>query len=352
MTLHNNARHLREATDSILAQTERDFVMLMLDDGSVDETEAIAREYERKDERVRYARHPERQGMVPTWKRVAEGAFEEFPNAPYFAWVSDHDRWHPGWLARMTAELDANPATVLAYPVTFRIDEEGRPTGKVPRAFETAGVSDVSARWRAFCANGVGSGDMVYGLIRMSALRAAGYFRPVMNPDRLLIAELTLQGQIRQVDEPLWWRRQSAVASIARQRTTLFAGTPPRRFGWPPSLQHAAVLWETYAGSAAPPVRFGRGQFAAMLVRYQVTSLWRFFRKTDVSKSLGRGVDNLHWVKKLVKKGFHHAVYHTMVGLHKLHGRTRRFRRRLVHDVLVWTHRAGLRGPRGGTRIP
>jgi len=56
---------------------------------------------------------------------------------------------------------------------------------------------------------GFGSGDMVYGLIRMRALEAAGVFRPVLNPDRLLIAELSHQGEIRQVAEPLWWRRQS-----------------------------------------------------------------------------------------------------------------------------------------------
>ena len=35
--------------------------------------------------------------------------------------------------------------------------------------------------------------------------------------------------------------------------------------------------------------------------------------KTDTSKSIGRGVDNAHFVKKLVKKGVRHAVYYTLV---------------------------------------
>ena len=72
MTLHNNARHLREAANSILSQTQGDFVLVMLDDGSSDETERIAREIERHDPRVRYVRQPARQGMVPTWKHVVE----------------------------------------------------------------------------------------------------------------------------------------------------------------------------------------------------------------------------------------------------------------------------------------
>ena len=56
---------------------------------------------------------------------------------------------------------------------------------------------------------------MVYGLMRMDALRDAGIFRSVLNPDRLLIGEMSLRGQIEQVQQPLWFRRQAAVASIA-----------------------------------------------------------------------------------------------------------------------------------------
>jgi glycosyltransferase involved in cell wall biosynthesis len=125
MTLYNNAHHLREAADSILAQTHSDFALLMLDDGSSDEVEAAARDYERRDGRVRYFRHAQRQGMVPTWKEVVEIARREHPGAEFFAWVSDHDRWDPRWLARMLEELDTHPDTVLAYPQTLRIDEHG-----------------------------------------------------------------------------------------------------------------------------------------------------------------------------------------------------------------------------------
>src|SRR5262245_58228197 len=68
MTLFNNARHLREAADSLLAQTYGDFALIMLDDASEDDTERIARDYEQRDSRIRYLRHAQRQGMVPTWR--------------------------------------------------------------------------------------------------------------------------------------------------------------------------------------------------------------------------------------------------------------------------------------------
>lgn len=352
MTLCNNARHLREAADSLMGQTYQAFALLMLDDGSTDDTERVAREYEQRDPRVRYFRHEQRQGMVPTWREVVEIAVRDVPRAEYFAWVSDHDRWHPAWLARMVAELDAAPDVVLVYPVTLRIDEQGAPADKEPRSFQTVGITDIASRWRAFCHHGVGSGDMVYGLMRLEALRVAGIFRPVLNPDRLLVAELTLQGQIRQVPEPLWWRRQSAVPSVTRQRTTLFSGPPPRWFGWPPTVQHAIAIVQAYRRTEAPPVRLSAPRLAWMLALYQVTSAWRHFRKTDVSKSVGRGVDNAHWVKKIIRKGVHHAVYYTLVGVRTLRGRCRRAGRRAVYEFLMLTHRLGLRGPRGGARTP
>ncbi len=332
MTLYNNAGHLREATDSILCQTHADFALLMLDDGSSDEAEGIAREYERRDGRVRYWKHAERQGMVPTWKEVVEIARREYPQAEYFAWVSDHDRWDSRWLATMVAELDSRPAIVLAYPQTLRIDERGQVMGKEPRVFDTSGLADRQARWRRFSWNGFGSGDMVYGLIRLRALEGAGIFRPVLNPDRLLIGELTLQGQIRQVPEHLWSRRQSDQASVARQSVSLFAGATPARFGWPPSLQHAIVLRRA-------------GVSASMIATYVVATAWRATRKTETSKSIGRGVDNVHFVKKVVKKGIHHAIYYTLIGVRWFAGRCRRIGRKVVYEILMFTHRTGWRGP-------
>ena len=351
MTLYNNARHLREAADSLLAQSRTDFVLLMLDDGSRDETEAIAREYERRDARVRFFQHPERQGMIPTWREVAERASRDYPEAAYFAWVSDHDRWHPEWLARLAAELDAHPDVVLAYPLSPRINEDGTPGLKEPRTFDTHGIGSVQERWSRFCYEGVGAGDIVYGVARIPALRAAGIFRSVLRPDRLLLAELTLHGQIRQVDEPLWFRRETSVSSVARQSVTLFAGSAPRWFVLPPWLQHGAVLFREYGGPTKvgpyerehAPLRIPRVRLAWMVLLYGVTYTWRHIRKTETSHRIGRGVDNAYWVKKVIKKAYHYAVYETLVAMHAVHGRLRRVVRGGVRDFLILTHRLGLR---------
>ena len=347
MTLHNNAGHLAEALDSLVAQTHRDFVLVMLDDHSTDGTETIARSYAARDPRLRYYRHDARQGMIATWREVAELGRSECPSAEFFAWVSDHDRWHPRWLERLIGELERAPEAVLAYPITRRLTPQGQEIEKGPRRFDTSGMSDRRDRWSHFCRHGVGAGDMVYGLMRFDALREAGVFRSVLRPDRLLVAELVLQGEIRQVPEVMWFRRQAAATSVERQRHTLMLpGSEPRWFWWPPWLQHASMLNREYA--ARVDRRFGltRGEWRRMLLTYQLTYGWRHVRKSETSHAVGRAIDGAVWIRKRVKHYYHHAVYHTLVGGRAAWGKARRAGRRAVYEVLMFTHRTGLRGQR------
>lgn len=345
MTLYNNARHLPEALDSLLAQTWSDFVLVLLDDASSDETEQVARAYAARDARVRYFRHAERQAMIATWHEVVTLAARECPSAEYFAWVSDHDRWHPRWLARLVDELDGDPGAVLAYPITRRMGHAGEELEKGPRLFDTAACTTLAERWRHFCHEGVGAGDMVYGLMRLDALRQAGIFRVVLRPDRLLMAELTLRGRVRQVPEVLWFRRQSHGTSVERQQTTLvLEGHEPKGFSSPPWLQHTRLLWREYAARDPRPLPLTRRDWARMLLRYQLTYGWRHFRKSEGSHALARGVSHLVFAKKRAKHHYHHAVYNTLVGGRALWGRTRRAGRRALYRVLVFTHRIGIRG--------
>lgn len=66
MSVYNGARFLREAVDSILAQTMPDFEFLIVDDGSIDETSAILSSY--TDPRIRVVRQ-ENQGLAAALNR-------------------------------------------------------------------------------------------------------------------------------------------------------------------------------------------------------------------------------------------------------------------------------------------
>jgi hypothetical protein len=313
MTLHDRAAYLTEALDSLLAQSHRNFELVMVDDASTDETEAIARRYEQQDRRVRYVRFPQRRGMVAAWRSAFEHA--SAGGARYFAWASDHDRWHSRWLETLVGTLQEYPDVVLAYPLTQRMDPGGAPLAKPARQFETFGVRDPEHRWRLFNrSDAVAAGDMVYGLMRATAVRDAGVFREVLCPDRLLLAELTLRGQIRQVPEVLWSRRQFATGSVERQRSTLFAPDtrPPSRLT-PPWYMHARSLWATYGRQRHPAVPMSSGTAGGLIAAYAAAYAWRHYGKSSVQRGILSALGWPRWIYKRAKHATLLGIYGVLV---------------------------------------
>jgi glycosyltransferase involved in cell wall biosynthesis len=318
MTLHNRAAYLAEAIASMLAQSQRDFILVLVDDGSTDETERIARSYELADTRVRYVRLPSRRGMIEAWRAAFEAA--SATGARYFAWASDHDKWHPQWLEKLMDVLDGSSSIVLAYPLTQRVDPEGRALTKPTRQFETFGIADRDTRWALLNrSETVAAGDMVYGLMRTDAVRDAGIFRDVLCPDRLLVAELTLQGEIRQVPEPLWYRRQFTEGSVERQRFTLFPpGTqPPSKF-MPPWYMHARALWNVYGPGSHPRVKLSRTEAFRLVTAYAAAYASRHYAKSSVQRGILTVLGWPRWIYKRLKHAVLLVVYGVLVAMRQI----------------------------------
>jgi glycosyltransferase involved in cell wall biosynthesis len=264
--LFNHAEHVREAIESVLGQTFSDFALVLVDDVSSDATPDIAREYTGRDGRVSYERNAERLGMIENSRRVFEIARRRYPEAEYFAWTSDHDLWHPRWLQQLVDALDADREVVLAYPLNRRIDPGGAVLKRKPWVFDTCGLSN---RWKRF-RTGIGrmrAGNMVYGLYRVEALARAGVYRRIVIPDRLLMAELSLYGQFKQVPEVLWFRRwYGRVFSLDRQRASFFPGRRPLYSYCPWWMAHSVSLVYTLTirGAGRPELSRGTGLLAGL----------------------------------------------------------------------------------------
>ena len=67
MAAYNGARYLKDAIDSILNQTFKDFEILIIDDGSTDQSAEIVQSY--KDPRIRFLRNEQNMGIVVTRNR-------------------------------------------------------------------------------------------------------------------------------------------------------------------------------------------------------------------------------------------------------------------------------------------
>jgi hypothetical protein len=258
--LYSNAGHLPEALESLLMQTFPDFALELVDDVSSDETPDIARRYEARHDRISYVRNEERLGMVRNWRRAFELARERHPEMEYFAWASDHDVWHPRWLGKVVEALDDDPDVVMAYPLSIGIDDDGDVV-REPWEFDTHGIENIRRRTR-LASDNMAAGDMVYSLFRADALERCGVYRLVLLPDRLLVNQLALHGQFKQVPEALWFRRFSSSVrpSYARQRASFFPGGAPFQSFLPWPVQHgAAAAWSLVVKGKGPDGS-GRGE--------------------------------------------------------------------------------------------
>jgi len=242
MPVYERPDSLAQSLESILGQTRTDFALVIVDAGPTVETETVLTRYLQRDPRITYERTPTRLGMVKHWRRCLTRARELHPHSEYFAWVSDHDFWHPRWLERLVAELDAHPGVVLAYPRTLKL--HARAGTRVPWSFETFGEKDPVQRVR-LATEGMFAGDMIYGLCRADALQTAGVFRPAHQPDRQVLAALAALGEFRQVPEVLWYRQVPQAFSLERRRDVFFTGMVPLHAYLPYRVQHfGLMLWD------------------------------------------------------------------------------------------------------------
>ena len=75
---YNGSKHLAECINSILAQTCRDFEVVICDDQSSDGTLDLARELAKGDERFRFISNPRRFGLVGNWNNCIKQARGEW----------------------------------------------------------------------------------------------------------------------------------------------------------------------------------------------------------------------------------------------------------------------------------
>jgi glycosyltransferase involved in cell wall biosynthesis len=202
------ARWLRAAVDSALAQDGIDVEVIVVDDGSTDDTPSVLASY---GDRIRSVRQPNR--GLPAARNVGIAA----TRSEYVAFLDADDTWEPGKSLAQAAYLDEHPACGLVFCDVWRMDEDGR---KIAPLLGPHGASIPTGHVfeRLFRGNFI----LVPGVMaRRSVVERAGSFdeslRSVEDYDLWLrIAELA---EIGFVAEPLaCWRDRPGQMSRDRDR--------------------------------------------------------------------------------------------------------------------------------------
>lgn len=128
MPTYNRAHLIGESIQSVLDQTFQDFELIIVDDGSSDDTEAVVKRF--NDPRIRYIyqQNKGQSGATNTGIRNARGK--------YIAFLDSDDLWVPELLEVEVAILDAKPDIGLVYAKAQAMDEKGNPKPRIRGAYE------------------------------------------------------------------------------------------------------------------------------------------------------------------------------------------------------------------------
>ncbi|WP_242145109.1 MULTISPECIES: glycosyltransferase family A protein [unclassified Bacillus cereus group] len=101
--LYNAEKYIEETMQSILNQTYQNIEIVVVDDGSKDQSPIIVKELQRKHpEKVRYV-HQENQGVS-----VARNTGIEHANGEYVAFLDSDDLWHPSKIEKQVQSMHIN----------------------------------------------------------------------------------------------------------------------------------------------------------------------------------------------------------------------------------------------------
>ena len=129
MPMHNSATFVGEAIESVLAQSYREWELIIVDDESTDASVSIVEAYAQKDPRIRLFRNPKPIKMPSAPRNMGLS----MAKGRYIAFLDSDDMWLPEKLTQQIP-LMQNPQVAIVYSNYEKMTESGKKTGRVIKA--------------------------------------------------------------------------------------------------------------------------------------------------------------------------------------------------------------------------
>ena len=228
--VYNAEKYLRAALDSVLAQTFRDFEVVISDNGSTDSTLEICREYAARDPRVRYVHIDVNRGLIWNHLRV-----QDLARGRFFMFGPQDDWFAPEYVERCVTALESDPGVAYVFSEAVLVDESGAMIG---REITRQRLSDPSPSTRFWDVLVVKGGINPYGMTRL-ALRTPAPWKPVPRVERIVLAEFALWGRFDLLPGDLYFRRVHPDQFTTNRKSRRLESTgldPSRGRGWRSSV--------------------------------------------------------------------------------------------------------------------
>lgn len=133
MSTYNRGDIVSNTINSVLNQTFTDFEFLIINDGSVDNTAYVLKEFSKKDKRIVIIDNGQNLGLIASLNKGLDRA-----RGKYIARIDDDDRMFPQRLAKQVAFMETHPDTaVLATGIrTFKYGKPHSDLGCPPTPAE------------------------------------------------------------------------------------------------------------------------------------------------------------------------------------------------------------------------
>lgn len=140
---YNHARYLPQTIDSVLTQSFQDLELLILDDGSSDNSHEVLSDYQQRyPDKIHYMWHA---GHANRGISYSCNVALAKARGTYFTWLGSDDYWLPEKLARQVKFMDEHPQVGLSYTAAHTLSA----SGELFPAIATQGYI-ASDAWRQF----------------------------------------------------------------------------------------------------------------------------------------------------------------------------------------------------------
>ena len=107
MPAYNSARFIGESIKSVQRQNFQDWELIIIDDGSVDDTEEIIKKYAKEDGRIKYFRNTKNQGSARARNRGVKES-----KGRYIAFIDSDDLWYEEKLSKQVEFMIGNGCSI------------------------------------------------------------------------------------------------------------------------------------------------------------------------------------------------------------------------------------------------
>ena len=225
LPVYNGEKTIRKSLQSIISQTFTDFVLIISDNGSTDNTQDICKEFVKHDKRILFFQQNKTMNSVWNFEYLLNSAKTE-----YFVWIAADDFWESTFLEKNIHILDTKKDVVASMGKTaiigdyynkFNHNQSDFVITKLYKkyrqhllSFKYHGTNAIKYEDRIqTCIKASRYAMFVYSVFRTEILKKLFAYSPT-HWDKLLILRALRYGNLHLIDEVLYYRALGGISGV------------------------------------------------------------------------------------------------------------------------------------------